>query len=286
MKKRNHFFILLSCIGFLLVSCGKTSTSSETKNNSTDSLTEQSIEVSDESKKIEFKILADSGTIELVAGEEGSPSASFREEILVVTKVPNQTDLDAIQAILQKKQDYSGDAEQALAKKKKNYLEGYVEMNSEEVIGMSAEWDRDFRVDVLYNDNYLTTVGFYLDEYGGGAHSYYTASYLVLDLKNNKKVTLSDIFDANGIQTLTQKLTDKAKEIAKKEGAASMDDYGFLVEKVEPTERFIVTGNGIEFTYDRAEITPYVMPAPSFFFAWQEIEDIVKTNAPVRILMN
>lgn len=289
MKKNNFLlaFICLVCI-FLFPSCGKNAQVKADENNA-DSVTtqiNQNIEADKSIKKIVFEIFADSGTIELAKGEEGSPMASFKEEILVITEVPIQTNLEAVQAILQKKQEYSGDAKQALAKKKKEYLEGYVEMNSEEVMGMSAEWERDLSIQVIYNDNYFTTIGFYLDEYGGGARSYFSDSYLVLDLKNSKQITLSDIFDENGVSQLTQKLTDKAKEMAQKEGASSMEDYGFLVEEVKPTERFIVTDRGIEFTYLRTEIVIGSMPSPAFFVNWSELGEVVKSDSPVRSLMN
>ncbi len=286
MKKNNFLlaFVFAVCI---FPSCGGNLHATTDKNNA-DSVTtqvNQDIETDKSVKKIAFEILVDSGTIELAAGEEGSPMASFKEEILVVTEVPSQTNLETIQAILQKKQEYSGDAKQALAQKKKKYLEGYVEMNSEEVMGMSAEWERDLSTQVIYNDNYFTTIGFYLDEYGGGARSYFSDSYLVLDLKNSKQITLSDIFDENGISQLTKKLTDKAKEMAQKEGSSSMEDYGFLVEEITPTERFIVTDKGIEFTYLRTEIVIGSMPSPSFFMSWVELKDIVKNDSPIRSLI-
>ncbi len=271
----------------LFVSCGKTATNSETPNDTTTQIqeTQQIQNVADEIKKIEFEIFSDSGTVELVAGEEGSPAASFKEQILVVTEVPSQTNLETIQAVLQKKQDYSGDAKQALAKKKKNYLEGYIEMNSEEVIGMSAEWYRDLQVSVIFNDNYFTTIAFYLDEYGGGAHPYYTTSFINLDLKNSKQIKLSDIFDENSQTKLKDKMLEKASEIAKKEGVNSLEDYGFFVEEISPTENFAIIEKGIEFSYNRGEITPHVMPSPVFFFTWQELESIVNTDSPIRILM-
>ncbi|WP_338814644.1 RsiV family protein [Bernardetia sp. Wsw4-3y2] len=286
--KKNNSLLVFSCLAvFLFASCGG-NTNAKAEENNVDSVTtqtNQNIETDNSIKKIAFEIFVDSGTIELAAGEEDSPSALFKEEILVVTEVPSQTNLEEIQAILQKKQNYSGDAKQALAKKKKEYLEGYVDANSEEVIGMSAEWDRDLSVQVIFNDDYFTTIGFYLDEYGGGAHSYSTASFVILDLKNSKQITLSDIFDEKGLALLKQKMLDRALEIAKNNNASSLEEYDFFVDAIEPTESFTITETGIEFSYDRGEIRPYSSPAPSFFFKWNEIKDIIKTDASVRSLI-
>ncbi|WP_338768863.1 DUF3298 domain-containing protein [Bernardetia sp. ABR2-2B] len=291
MKKTIYSFTSFFCFCILLFSaCGKNS-ASKTDINDTDSLTHQAFEKNETDdtaiKKITYEIFTDSGTVDLPKIEPSMPDfgTSFKEQILVVTEVPSQTNLEAIQTILQKKQNYSGDAKEALVKKKKEYFDFYIDANSEEIIGMSADWEQNKTISVIYNDNYFTTIGFYLDEYGGGARSYYTDTYLTLDLKNSKQVTLSDIFDKNGISQLTQKLTVKAKEIVEKEGASSMEDYGFLVEKVEPTERFFFTDKGIEFSYLRTEITVGAMPPPTFLLTWNELKDIVKADASVRSLM-
>lgn len=290
MKKNNLFLTLLFVSSvFLFSACGDGTSASQANEVDSVDVIHQTLETENKEtgiKKITFETFTDSGTIELAKGEEGSPMASFNSKILVVTEVPSQTNLEAIQAILQKKQEYSGDAKAALAKKKKEYFDAYIDDNSEEIIGMSADWERSLTVNVVYNDNYFTTIGFYLDEYAGGARSYYTDTYLILDLKNSKQITLSDIFDENGLSQLTEKLTDKAKEMAQKEEAASMEDYGFLVEEIKPTERFIITDKGIEFTYLRTEIVIGAMPVPTFFVSWSEIQDIMKPDASVRSLMN
>ncbi|WP_375563197.1 RsiV family protein [Bernardetia sp. OM2101] len=289
---KTTIFSLTSFLFILLFSaCGENSNStSQTDINNEDSVTNQALEINHTDaaiKKITYEIFTDSGTVDLPKIEPSMPDfgATFKEQLLVVTEVPSQTNLEAIQAILQKKQNYSGNPKEALAKKKKEYFDFYIDANSEEIIGMSADWEQNKTISVVYNDNYFTTIGFYLDEYGGGARSYFSDSYLVLDLKNSKQITLSDIFDENGVAQLTKKLTSQALEMAQKEGASSMKDYGFLVKEIKPTERFIITDKGIEFTYLRTEIVIGSMPSPSFFVSWSDLKDIVKNDSPVRSLM-
>ncbi|MCC5943329.1 MAG: hypothetical protein JJT94_00225 [Bernardetiaceae bacterium] len=289
MKKSIFSLLTISSL-LILSSCGGGGgADTQTDTGDSDSLhTEMSEETnfeatSDEVKKIDFEIFADSGAVALVESEPDSPGATFKEEILVVTQVPSQTNLEAIQAILQKVQNYTGDAKQALAQKKTEYLDDYVEMNSEEMVGMSADWYKESTVEVVFNNDYFTTIGFYSDEYGGGARSFYSSSYLVLDLKNSKKITLSDIFDADGIDKLTQKLTEEALAMAKEEGALSLEDAGFMVEKVEPTERFLVDKQGLRFEYAQAEITFRAVAPPVFLFEWSELKDIMKSDSPLRV---
>lgn len=292
--KKNIFSstLLLSLCIFLLSSCGKNSNAQtdENKVDSTNTEITQNVETDNENdatgiKKIAFKIFADSGTIELAKGEEGSPMASFNSKILVITEAPSQTNLESIQSILQKKQEYSGDAKKALAKKKKEYLEDYIEMNSEEVMGMSADWEIEQNIDIVYNENYFTTIGFYSYEYGGGAHGSSSSSYVILDLKNSKQILLSDIFDEEGLASLKSKLQDKALKLAQKEGATSLEDYGFFDAEIELTKHFMLTKKGLEFEYQQGEITPHVMAPPTFLFEWNEIKGIVKADASVRSLI-
>jgi hypothetical protein len=291
MKKNIFSCTLLLSLCIFLSSCGGNSDTQANEVDSVDTEINQNSHTDNENddtgiKKITFEIFADSGTIELAKGEEGSPVASFREQTLVITEVPSQTNLEAIQSILQEKQNYSGDAKVALAKKKKEYFASYIDANSEEVMGMSADWEQNKSVEVVYNDNYFTTIGFYLDEYGGGAHGYSSISYMILDLKSSKQVLLSDIFDEQGLASLKSKLQDKALKLAQKEGATSLEDYGFFDAEIELTKTFMLTKKGLEFEYQQGEIAPRVMAPPSFLFEWNEIKDIIKSDSPVRSLIN
>jgi len=278
------FFSICTC---LFSSCGKKS-DAQANENETDSLTtivDQKIETDTGIKKITFEILADSGGVQLVKGEKESPVASFASQILVVTEVPQQSNLDSIQAILQRQQKYEGDAKEALAKKKKEYFDFYIDANSDEVVVLSAEWYQHEQIQVLYNDNYFVSILFYGDEYGGGAGSYDYASYLVLDLKNNKKITLSDLFDEEGISKIQKGILNKALQYAKEQGSTSLEEHGYFMESLKPTEDFVITEKGIEFTYGRGEILPRVNIPPVFLFSWAELKDILKTDSSVRSLI-
>ena len=242
------------CIYILLFSaCGANSTS-QTDSNETDSVTNQVLKAGDTGiKKITYEVFTDSGTVALPKIEPSMPDfgAFFKEQVLVVTEVPSQTNLEAIQAILQKKQNYSGDAKEAVAKKKKEYFDFYIDANLEGIMGMSANWEQNKTISIVYNDNYFTTIAFYLDEYGGGAHSNFISSYLVLDLKNSKQLTLEDIFDESGIVSLREKLQNKALQLVKDEGANSLEEYGFFDAEIELTKNFIVTKKGLDLNPTR-----------------------------------
>ena len=150
---------------------------------------------------------------------------------------------------------------------------------------MATGWEKNTTLEVIYNDNYFTTIAFYLDEYGGGAHGNFVRTYLILDLKNGKQISLSDVFDEKGLASLKDKLQDKALKFAKEQGASSLEDYGFFDPQIELTKNFTVTEKGLEFVYQQGEVAPHAMYPPSFLFEWNEIKDIMKADASVRSLI-
>lgn len=243
--------------------------------------------------KISFKILADSGYVSY-PNEENDEGASFKGLLFVVTGVPKESNLETIQTILKKQQSYSGDPKKALAKQKKEFLDSYLEFYKEdkgaekeyeETKKYITSWSTEPTINVLYNDNYFTTLSFISDYYGGGAHSDFHVSYLVLDLKSNKKLILRDIFDKNGLVILKQKILDKSLSIAKQQGKKTLKEAGFFEERIQPTENFIVSKSGIEFVYNRGEITLYEMPEPTYMFSWNELKDLIKVDSPLYSLI-
>lgn len=277
------FFFSIYLFLFLFSACGGSSIS-QADENGTDSLATQN--TTNDVKKISFEVVSDSGQVKFYPNENESPSATFKYQLLIVTGVPKESNLEAIQAILQQKQEYSGDAKQALAKKKQEYFDSYMSVYKEEGMeGHVTNWDSDTYTEVMYNDNYFTTIAIMMDEYSGGAHPNSYVSYFVLDLKQNKQITLDNIFDANGLATIKQKILDKSLEIAKQEGATTLEEAGFFVEALKPTENFIVSDTGIEFVYNRSEITPYAMPSPSYSFSWAELKSNMKADSPLHVLV-
>jgi hypothetical protein len=271
--KKNIFSLasVLSLCAFLFLfsACGGTSTSQTSE---TDSLTNQSVETetNDEVKKITYEILTET--------EQGDASqAKSQVQLLVITEVPAGSDLATLQSILQKQQKYTGDAKEFLAEIKQNYINS---KTSEE--GIEEEnWYTETRVEVIYNDNYITTIELFKEEYAGGAHGENEDLYCVLDLKNNRKMTLDMLFDTQGLTVLKQKLTDEALKLAKTEGYTTLEGLGYFSEEVTPTENFGVSEKGITFGYQKGELAPFMVPGVSFTVAWSELKDIIKSDSPV-----
>lgn len=271
MQKNNFSFVVLFSICaflFLFSSCG--GSVQTTENISADSVQVETTGTN----KLTYEILTE-------IDNEDEAKAKFKVQLLVITEVPTESDLATLQNILQKQQNYSGDAKEFLAKQKQDYIGSMILAEGTEVENGYIET----RVEVIYNDNYITTIEFFKEEYAGGAHGESQDLYCVLDLKNNQKMTLDMIFDKKDMSLLQQKITNEALKLAKTEGYTTLQEAGYFSEEVTPTENFGVSEKGITFIYQRGDLAPFMMPPTSFTVAWSDIKDILKVDASIHSLI-
>lgn len=276
MQKNNFSFAVLFSICaflFLFSSCG--GSVQTTENISTDSVQVETTGTN----KLTYEILTE-------IDNEDEAKAKFKVQLLVITEVPTGSDLAILQGILQKQQNYTGDAKEFLSEQKQNYIRTRPAEGEESEEGMEDQNAyTNKRVEVFYNDNYLTTIGFFKEEYAGGAHGENQELYCVLDLKKNQKMTLDMIVDKKDLPLLQQKVTNEALKLAKTEGYATLEEAGYFSEEVIPTENFSVTERGMEFVYQQADLAPASMPAVSFTVSWSELKDIIKADSPVTVFV-
>ncbi len=272
MQKNNFSFAILFLICaflFLFSSCG--GSAQTTENISADSVQVETTGTN----KLTYEILTE-------IDNEDEAKAKFKVQLLVITEVPTGSDLATLQSILQKQQNYTGDAKEFLFEQKQSYIRYRPSEGEESAEGMEDQNAYTHtRVEVIYNDNYITTIEFFKEEYAGGVHGESQDLYCVLDLKKNQKMTLDMIFDKKDMSLLQQKITNEALKLAKTEGYTTLQESGYFSEEVTPTENFGVSEKGIMFGYQRGDLAPFMMPPTSFTVAWSELKDIIKADSPV-----
>lgn len=243
----------------------------------------------DYSKSISFNIIALKDSTKLIKNKKQSPQAIFSEVLLEVNQVPQGSNLAKIKELVQKKQNLTSSktAKQVVEKNKNDYFKEYLEANKEfdQEYAYMANWERQSNVNVLFNDNYFVTLAFSVYQYSGGAHGGYSENFLIIDTKNGKEVKLNDIFDKTSLSTLQKRILKKAYAYTNSENATSLEDAGYLVDKIDVTENISLNSRGITFVYQQYEIAPYAAGMPAFFFTWEEIKDIIKTDSPVNELI-
>lgn len=241
--------------------------------------------VEDYSKSISFKITSLKDSVKLIKTKKESPQAVFSEVFVEINQVPQGSNLAKIKELVQKKQNLSSSktVKQVIEKNKNDYFKEYLETNKEfeQEYSYMANWERQNGVNVVFNDNYFTTLAFFAYQYSGGAHGGYSEEFLIIDTKNGKEIKLNDIFDKSALVILQKRMLKKAYAYTNSENATSLEDAGYLVDKIEVTDNFSLNERGITFVYQQYEIAPYAAGMPAFMFTWDEIKDIIKADSPV-----
>ncbi len=248
--------------------------------------------VEDYSKSIDFKIVSIKDSVKLFKNRKETPQATFSDVILEVRQVPQGSNLAKIKELLKKHQSVQSEqnsqtARQTIENNKKTFFKEYLEVNQDqdEEYLYAANWVNQSSADIIFNDNYFATIAFSNYMYMGGAHGMFGQTYLVIDTKNGKELKLNDIFDKNALAILEKRMIKKAYAYTDYQNASSLQDAGYLVDKIEVTGNFSLTALGITFVYQPYEIAPYAAGMPSFLFTWDELKDLIEAESPVNSLL-
>ena len=131
-------------------------------------------------------------------------------------------------------------------------------------------------VDIVYADNRLLVLANSSFSYTGGAHGNYGTSYDNVDLQRGRKLTLNDVMDSSAASKTVEKLL--AKEFVRKfplDEDQKLRDV-LLVEKIELTQNFMLTGKGIAFNYTPYEIAAYAYGQIVLFIPYKVIAAYLK----------
>ena len=110
--------------------------------------------------------------------------------------------------------------------------------------------------------------------YTGGAHGMYSTEHHTYSLADGFELSLADLFDARQIEFLDRAIRGK---IAMKYDAADdkeLSDLGFFPEYIRATENFLVTPEGITFSYDPYDIGCYALGSIEVTFSFPELEEL------------
>jgi hypothetical protein len=236
--------------------------------------------IEDYSKSLDFSLTSIKDTIKRVEDEERKSNCFFSDTKMEVIRVPKKINLITINRLVDDLQK-SISFENA----KKGMINDKIEFFKEYENVSTTKWNNERQVEIIFNDNYFTTFLFSHSQNMGGAHGAYKQNCLVIDVKNAKKINLSDIFDEKGLIDVEEKIKKRAYIYLDSEDTVSLREAGYWENRIIPTENFLLTAQGITFMYQEYEICSFVMGRPSFFFTWEELKDIIKVDASVRSLI-
>lgn len=234
------------------------------------------------SSSLSFAYLFTEGEYKPFQNEEDMPLARFeagsiwpngnmpaaetlRKEIIgLFTEKPTSQPLDAILA--QTKDSFFTAYKQELA--------GVKAEDAKEMPSMYAQ-ESSQRVMVVYQDERFISIASFVYTYTGGAHGNYGTGYFTIDLAAQKKIELNDILTPAGKAALPGLLEKAFRLQYKVEPGTELSESGLFENKIEPTDNFFVTGNGIGFNYVPYEIGPYAMGEVLLFVSFEDLFELL-----------
>jgi Protein of unknown function (DUF3298) len=142
-----------------------------------------------------------------------------------------------------------------LIDEKNRYLSAWKKENSKlspkeaADMGLSLSVQQEDRVMVMYENEKNIVLAHYSYSYSGGAHGNFMTTLATFNKQTGKKLKLSDVISAAGVQVLPRILDQVARLQYSVKNNKPLDQNDFLVNKIEPSQNFYVTGNGIGFVY-------------------------------------
>jgi hypothetical protein len=121
-------------------------------------------------------------------------------------------------------------------------------------------------------------------EYSGGAHGNGYSTYRILDLKNQKRLGMKDLFTPNGIKALPKLIEKRFRIQYGLKPGQSLKDAGLFENRIEKaTENVYLTAKGVVFSYTAYEIGPYAMGPIEIFVPYTELKPHLQPGFAKRV---
>lgn len=124
-------------------------------------------------------------------------------------------------------------------------------------MGLSLTLQEEIRILVMYENEKHITLANYSVGYTGGAHGSFGTTLATFNKLTGKKLKLTDIINAAGIQLLPALLDKAARAQFGINNSKPLNQNGFLVAKIKPGSNFYVTSEGIGFIFAPYLIKPF-----------------------------
>lgn len=131
---------------------------------------------------------------------------------------------------------------------------------------------------VMYESKKTITFAKFVYEYTGGAHGNYGTITLNSDKKTGKHIKLEDVLMPEGIAALPNLLDQAARKLYKIGNNKKLDENGFFVDRIKPSENFYLTESGIGFIYGPYELRSYADGQIALFVPAKSLKPYITAN--------
>jgi len=156
----------------------------------------------------------------------------------------------------------------------------FIQNYKKETIDHPANWHLKKVVEVLINTPQIISFAINESGYMGGAHGFYTQSFLNIDLDIMQAIKLSDVllpsYEAE-LNVTGEKIFRQVRELALDvdlEKAGYWFDDGFALQ-----DNFAVTPTGLLFYFNTYDIAPYAKGATEILIPYSEIQNLIDPNS-------
>lgn len=147
----------------------------------------------------------------------------------------------------------------------------------------SLNWERSQQVQVMLNDHGMLCLEMASYAFTGGAHGMANMRYLVYNLKEDKVVTIADLFEAAALVKLSQLITEKVRTRYAIPADQTLSEAGLFTDTIEAHDNFYLNPLGIGFYYNNYDIGPYSMGHTNIFLPFDELEELIISTSAVNL---
>lgn len=231
---------------------------------------------------IPYQIITYTDTLFADQSNPDAPTAKFTETWLVPQSNDDALNRLIFQSIAEKTVFEAGNLqlnspEDAFQENKEWFFSDFKEVYEgfKELMG----YDSETNMHAVLNNGKWLTIEISNFSYTGGAHGNYGTYYLTIDVKNQKRLTLEDVFKPGYESVLIPLLEKKVREHFEMESDTPLEEFLFE-NKISVTENFGLVEDGILFDYPPYEIASYAAGEISFLINYEELSDILAVNPP------
>lgn len=167
---------------------------------------------------------------------------------------------------------------------------GETRASTDTVAGDYDEIDVDrlestIRIKVVYNDNNLLTFCREESINKNGQNTSLSHHYVSLDLKDMKRVTLSDMFRDDCLDKLTAQLKEKLMDDKGASNEDELNDLGYFnLPNLTVTSNFFFTSRGVTWSYDPSVIAVASVGEPTINIDYGDLEQFYSDDSILKRL--
>lgn len=139
-------------------------------------------------------------------------------------------------------------------------------------------------ISVLYNSEYIFTIGVFEGGYTGGAHANYYQTTFNYSLITGQLLSLEHVFDREKMDellTAAEKIFRKQFDLTAK-GSLNEQGFWFPEDKLYLSSEFYPSKKGITFIYNPYEIAPYASGEIRLFLPYKDITNYISSWGPLK----